>query len=215
LAYIISDGDNPSNHPIYAVDVDLGSSIFHIDDVSLQSLPLTKPILVPQFSKNQNLLWKLFFYGASSKEGSGAGVVLISFVNEVITLSCKLEFETTNNIAKYEALLLGLRAFKEMKIQHLKVHGDSNVIVQQVRNLYQTRNIRLEEYINEVWDIIERFILSFNILCIPGNRNEQVDSLVVVASTFKPPLPPKLKYEVEVRYMPSIPDNIKYWRVFE
>jgi len=28
-------------------------------------------------------------------------------------------------------------------------------------------------------------------------------------------LPPKLKYEVEVRYKPSIPDNVKYWRVFE
>jgi hypothetical protein len=37
----------------------------------------------------------------------------------------------------------------------------------------------------------------------------------VAASTFKPPLPPKLKYEVKVRYRPSIPDNVKYWRVFE
>ena len=33
LAYIISDNDHSINHPIYAVDVDLGSSIFHIDDV--------------------------------------------------------------------------------------------------------------------------------------------------------------------------------------
>jgi hypothetical protein len=37
----------------------------------------------------------------------------------------------------------------------------------------------------------------------------------VAASTFKPPLPPKMKYEIEVRYMPSIIDNVKYWRVFE
>jgi hypothetical protein len=33
LEYIISDNDHSINHPIYAVDVDLGSSIFHIDDV--------------------------------------------------------------------------------------------------------------------------------------------------------------------------------------
>jgi hypothetical protein len=96
--------------------------------------------------------------------------------------------------------LLGLREAKEMKIQHLKVHGDSELIVQQVRNVYQTKNIQLKDYRNEVWDIVEAFFLSFNIVYIPRNQNEQVDSLVVAASTFKPPLPPKLKYEVEVRY---------------
>jgi hypothetical protein len=32
---------------------------------------------------------------------------------------------------------------------------------------------------------------------------------------FRIPLPPKLNGKVEVRYMPSIPDNIKYWKVFE
>ena len=41
------------------------------------------------------------------------------------------------------------------------------------------------------------------------------DSLAVVASTFHPPQNPLLRYEVEVRYRPSIPDNIKHWQVFE
>jgi ribonuclease HI len=141
--------------------------------------------------------------------------VLISPEHEVLTMSYKLEFDTTKNIAEYEALLLGFRVAKEMKIQHLKVHGDSELIVQQVRNVYQSKNIRLKNYINEVWDIVEAFFLSFNIVYIPRNQNEQVDSLDVETSTLKPPLPPKLKYEVEVRYMPSILDNVKHWRVFE
>ena len=29
------------------------------------------------------------------------------------------------------------------------------------------------------------------------------------------PFPPKLKYDVEVKYRPSIPDNVKHWKVFE
>jgi hypothetical protein len=73
----------------------------------------------------------------------------------------------------------------------------------------------LKDYRNEVWDIVESFFLSFNIVYIPRNQNEQVDSLAMAASTFKPPLPPKMKYEVEVRYMPLIPENVKHWRVFE
>ena len=114
---------------MYAIDVNLGSSMFHIDNVVQQSLPLTKPVVVSQSSENQNMFWRSYFYGASSIEGTGAGVVLISPKNEVITLSYKLEFETTNNIVEYEALLLGLRAAKKMKIQHLKVRGDSDLIV--------------------------------------------------------------------------------------
>jgi hypothetical protein len=41
------------------------------------------------------------------------------------------------------------------------------------------------------------------------------DSLVVSASNFRVPLPPKLRYDVEVKYRPSIPDNVKHWKVFE
>jgi hypothetical protein len=136
LEYIISDNDHSINHPIYVVDVDLGSSIFHIDDAIQQYFTLTKLVVVPQSSKNQNMFWKLYFDGASSRESAGAGVVLISLENEVINLSYKLEFETTNNIAEYDALLLDLREAKEMKIHHLKVHGDSKLILKQVRYVY-------------------------------------------------------------------------------
>jgi hypothetical protein len=45
--------------------------------------------------------------------------------------------------------------------------------------------------------------------------NHLVDSLVVSASMFIPPMPPRLNYEIQVKYRPSLPDNIKYWKVFE
>jgi hypothetical protein len=41
------------------------------------------------------------------------------------------------------------------------------------------------------------------------------DSLVASASNFKVPLPPKFIYDVEVKYIPSIPDSVKHWKVFE
>jgi ribonuclease HI len=53
---------------------------------------------------------RCIFDGDSSKESVGAGVVFISPSQEVISLSYKLEFETTNNFAEYEALFFGLRA---------------------------------------------------------------------------------------------------------
>jgi hypothetical protein len=41
------------------------------------------------------------------------------------------------------------------------------------------------------------------------------DSLAISASNFKAPLPPKLRYDIEVKYRHSVPDNVKHWKVFE
>jgi ribonuclease HI len=54
----------------------------------------------------------MFFDGASSNIGIGVGVVFISPCQETISLSYKLKFETTNNVAEYEALVLCMRAAK-------------------------------------------------------------------------------------------------------
>jgi hypothetical protein len=43
LAYIISDEQNPANHPIYSVDTGMGSCILQFDDSLLDSLLLKKP----------------------------------------------------------------------------------------------------------------------------------------------------------------------------
>jgi hypothetical protein len=95
------------------------------------------------------------------------------------------------------------------------VFGDVELIVHQVKNLYQAKHPRLRTYKNEFWDLIDNFFLAFNISFVPREENAMADSLVVSASNFKIPLPPKLKYDVEVKYRPSIPDNVKHWKVFE
>jgi ribonuclease HI len=62
--------------------------------------------------------------------------VFISPTKEVMPLSYKLEFKTTNNIAEYEALLLGLRATKDMGIDKIVVFGDLESIIHQIKNMY-------------------------------------------------------------------------------
>jgi ribonuclease HI len=157
----------------------------------------------------------MFFDEASSKEGVGVGVVFVSPCQEDIPLSYKLEFETANNVEEYEALVLGLRATKDMGIEELAVFGDTKLIVYQVKNIYQAKHPRLKTYKYEVWDLIDNFFLAFNISFIPREENTMANSLVVSASHFKIPMPRKLRYDGEMRYRPSVPDNIKHWKVFE
>jgi len=95
-------------------------------------------------------IWKMFFDGACSKEAAGAGVVLVSSTQEYIHSSFKLTFQVTNNIAEYEALMLGLNAIKEMGIKYLKVFGDVDLIIQQVNITFQEKHRRLKAYRDEV-----------------------------------------------------------------
>jgi hypothetical protein len=56
-------------------------------------LPLVKILFpIPLFGR-------CVFYGASSRESVGVGVAFITPTQETISLSYKLEFETTNNVA--------------------------------------------------------------------------------------------------------------------
>jgi ribonuclease HI len=216
LAYIISDEANPTNHPIFALDIYLGSILLQLTDVPKSPLGIRKQSLNPyEYFPLINFVWKMFFDGASSREGVGVGVVFVSPIQEIISLSYNLEFETTNNVAEYEALVLGLRAIKYMGIEEISVFGDAKLIIHKIRNIYQAKNPRLKSYRNEVWDLVDGFFLDFNISFVPREENAMVDSLVVSTSNFRVPLPPNLRYDVEVKYRPSIPDNVKHWKVFK
>jgi hypothetical protein len=63
---------------------------------------------------------------------------------------------------------------------------------------------------NEVWDLIDSFFSAFNISFVAREKKTVADSLATSTSNFKVPLPPKFIYDVEVKYRPSIPDNVKH-----
>ena len=97
----------------------------------------------------------MLFDGACSRETAGAGVVLVSPEQESTHMSFKLSFQVTNNIAEYEALLLGLNAVKDRGIRNIKVFGDVDLIIQQVNKTFQAKHPRLKAYRDEVWRIID------------------------------------------------------------
>jgi ribonuclease HI len=66
-------------------------------------------------------------------------------------------------MAEYEALVLSLRAAKEMGIEEVTMFVDAKLIIQQVRNACRAKHPRLRGYRNEVWDLIDNFFSAFNI----------------------------------------------------
>ena len=129
--------------------------------------------------------WTLFFYGSKTLEGSGAVCVLIDPKNNKHFLSCRLEFECTNNTAEYEALVQGLRKAIELKANNLKVFGDSEIIVKQIWNQIHCISPHLKAYQNEVWDLLKCFN-TFNIISIPRLKNAAADLFATSAARIVP-----------------------------
>ena len=91
-------------------------------------------------------IWTLYFDCSRNKEGAGAGYLLIDPHGNKIMIAYRLEFECTNNVAEYEALLQGLRKALDLNIKCIEVFGDSQIVVHQVRNSINCTSNHLKNY---------------------------------------------------------------------
>ena len=73
----------------------------------------------------------------------------------------------------------------------------------------------MSTYRNEVWDMFGNYFTEHNVKVIPRYDNTVADSLAIATRKFKTPTVDKRKYKVDIVNMPSIPNNTKYWQVFE
>jgi ribonuclease HI len=130
---------------------------------------------------------------------------------EVLKFAYRLEFDATDNVAKYEALLLGLELCRDRGIKCLNIKGDSDLVIQQLKNKFACRSERLKGYRNAIWNLISD-LGAIDLITIPRELNSKADELAVAASTLQ--LPDSLIDEnisVEVIFRPSVPDNMDHW----
>ena len=109
------------------------------------------------------------------------GVVLYHEEDEAVALSFKLEFPCSNNTAEYEAYLTGLATTLEIGVKHLKVLGDSNLVVCQTKGSFSLKEPSLAPYKVMAQKMKEK-ILTFGIEHVPRNENRFADVLAALGS---------------------------------
>ena len=66
--------------------------------------------------------------------------------DKVVALLFKLEFPCSNNMEEYEAYLTELATTLEMGVKHLRVLGDSNLVVCQTKGTFSLKEPSLVPY---------------------------------------------------------------------
>eukprot|EP01018_Ginkgo_biloba_P039290 Gb_22195 [translate_table: standard] len=100
----------------------------------------------------------LYFDGSFTTHGSGDGIVFATPKGDLIPKAFQIGFPCTNNIVEYEAVISGLKLAIQWNIQHLLVLGDSQLIIKQVNDEYQTKDEKLIPYKRMVDSLKQYFV---------------------------------------------------------
>lgn len=141
-----------------------------------------------------------------TQHGSGAGILFVTLQGDTIPKSYRLMFPCTNNMAEYEALVTGIKMEVEWKITDLNVYGDSQLIINQVNNDYQTKDEKLMPY-KCIVDDFKKYFVSIHFEQVPLLKNKAVDAMATIASLLEiPEKHERYKFLVEQLYTPAYED---------
>ncbi|KAL0319679.1 UNVERIFIED_CONTAM: hypothetical protein Sradi_5229400 [Sesamum radiatum] len=133
---------------------------------------------------SQDQMWLLHKDGFSTTQGSGAGIVITTPQGEDLEFTIKFGFKASNNEAKYEALVIGMRMAHEAGARHLLAYSDSELIVKQVEGTYEAKEESMIQYLQQITDLKTKFH-HFQIIQIPREENAKADCLSKLASSLE------------------------------
>ena len=137
---------------------------------SLKNVNNTKPI------------YELYTDGGSRGNPgiSGSGAVLYRITNDI-----KEEIDTreeyigisTNNVAEYNSLLIGLEMCKKNCIKDVTIKMDSMLVVNQITGKWKVKDTKMKDYNSKCIDVLKYFD-NYNISHVLRKNNKRADELV-------------------------------------
>ncbi|XP_060210436.1 uncharacterized protein LOC132637351 [Lycium barbarum] len=101
-------------------------------------------------------------------------------------MAAKLKFCCTNNLAEYEACILGLRMALAMDINELLVIGDFDLLIHQVQGERATKNDKILPYVNLAQGLCKK-LKKVEFRNTPRVQNEFADALTTLTLIIQHP----------------------------
>jgi ribonuclease HI len=119
--------------------------------------------------------------GSRGNPGPAAGAAVISSPDgELLAQESELLGVTTNNVAEYRGLLLGVRRARELGATELELVNDSELIAKQLSGLYKVKHPAMRPLHAQALELLRGFD-AWSIRSVPRAQNERADALVNAA----------------------------------
>jgi ribonuclease HI len=116
--------------------------------------------------------------GARGNPGPAAAAAVISTPDgEVLDRAAERLGETTNNVAEYRGLLLGLRRARELGATEVEVVNDSELVARQVNGDYKVKHAAMKPLHAEATALLAQFA-AWSMRNVPRAQNAEADRLV-------------------------------------
>ncbi|XP_027158117.1 uncharacterized protein LOC113759746 [Coffea eugenioides] len=137
--------------------------------------------------------WKIYFDGVAHRQGAGAGIVFVTPDGRILLYFFTLNQRCSNNVAEYQALILGLEIAVDMEQLDIQIYGDSQLVINQLLGSYEVKKSKLIPY-HKYATRLMKWLRGASIKHVPRRENKQVDALAVLASSLAMP-----DHEIQVR----------------
>nr|AAQ56376.1 putative polyprotein [Oryza sativa Japonica Group]AAQ56400.1 putative polyprotein [Oryza sativa Japonica Group] len=145
--------------------------------------------------------WVMYSDGSWPHKGAGVAAVLTSPGGVPIRYVARLQFDTTNNTAEYEAILLGLKKAKALGVWRLLIRTDSKLVAGHVDKFFEAKEEGMKRYLEAVRSK-EKCFAGITVEHLPTGQNEEADALAKSAA-YGGPHSPGIFFKV--LYAPSVP----------
>jgi ribonuclease HI len=107
---------------------------------------------------------------------AGAGAYICTPDGEAVAELTEYLGETTNNVAEYRGLLLGLKKLLELGAQEVDIRADSELMVKQLKGEYRVKHPNLVPLYREAVDLLKK-IGSYKVKHVYREDNLDADRL--------------------------------------
>jgi ribonuclease HI len=145
----------------------------------------------------------MYSAGSWSHKGAGIAAILTLPGGMPIRYAARLQFDTTNNTAEYEAVFMGLRKAKALGVRRLLIRTDSKLVASQVDKSFEAKEEGMRKYLEAIRSV-EKSFASITVEHLPQGQNEEADALAKSAAYGGPHW---LGVFFKVLYTPSMPED--------
>ena len=132
--------------------------------LGLQSIPFAPQLKIDNIRSIDDLnttLSDVIIYSDGGSRGnpgpSAAGFVIMNKDGEVVCEGGAYLNHTTNNVAEYEAVYLGLEKAQELGVKRIDFRVDSQLVVNQLNGVYKIKNLDLRPIHDRIVELSQQF----------------------------------------------------------